>query len=75
MDTYLETLAQNNAFMGDVALMKTGKSVYNKSVGCAVWSDSLRINNQTGFSIRSISKTFNTDAFLKSIEAGKVGLR
>ena len=25
MDTYLEILAHNNAFMGDVAVMKTGK--------------------------------------------------
>ena len=74
MDTYLETLAQNNAFMGDVALMKTGKSVYNKSVGFAVLSDSLKINNQTRFSIGSIAKTFTSVLVFKAIEEGKIGL-
>lgn len=74
LSQYLETLAQNNRYMGSVALAKDGKIIYQKAVGLADVSTQKPNTPQTLFRIGSISKTFTAAMMLKAAEEGKLKL-
>ena len=74
LSQYLETLSQNNRYMGSVALMKDGKVMYQKAVGLANIGPSAPNTPQTLFRIGSISKTFTAAMIVKAAEEGKLKL-
>ncbi len=74
LDRYLETLAQNNKFMGSVALSRNGQVIYQKSVGFRVVEEQLRADENSKYRIGSISKTFTTVLIFKAVEAKKLQL-
>ncbi len=74
LDAYLDTLGNNNKFMGSVAVSQNGKLIYTKSVGFADVESGLKVNENSKYRIGSISKTFTAVLILKAIEENKLNL-
>jgi CubicO group peptidase (beta-lactamase class C family) len=74
LSKYLQTLADNNRFMGSVALSKNGTVYYQKAVGMANTTTNTPNTPQTLFRIGSISKSFTAAMILKAAEEGKLKL-
>jgi len=74
LDAYFDTLANNNRFMGSVAIAQGDKLIYSKSVGFADVEQSLKANENSKYRIGSISKTFTAVLTLKAVEEGKLSL-
>src|SRR5215510_7169523 len=68
LDAYFETLANNNRFMGSVAVSKNNELIYLKSVGFADIEQGLKANENSKYRIGSISKTFTTALVLKAVD-------
>lgn len=73
LSAYLTTLAENDKFMGSVAL-QVGDLSYSKAVGFADVAEGVEANAQTIYRIGSISKTFTTVMILKKVETGEIDL-
>lgn len=67
-----ELLEENNQAMGNISLFKDGKEIYNNSVGYLDVENRKKINQNTGFRIGSISKTFTAVIIIQMIEEGKL---
>lgn len=74
LDTYFDTLAANNQFMGSVALAKEGKIIYTRSVGFASIAAEQKANEDSKYRIGSITKTFTATLIMKAVEEGKLSL-
>jgi CubicO group peptidase (beta-lactamase class C family) len=74
LDTYFETLANNNRFMGSVAVSKNNELIYSKSVGFVNIEQGLKANENSKYRIGSISKTFTTALIFKAIEENRLNL-
>jgi len=74
LDAYFETLANNNRFMGSVAVSKNNELIYLKSVGFADIEQGLKANENSKYRIGSISKTFTTALVLKAVDENILNL-
>lgn len=76
LDVYLETLADNNKFMGAVMVSKDGKVIYDKQVGYAHISEGKKvpITKSSKFRIASITKTYTATMVYQLVEEGKLEL-
>lgn len=74
LNSYLETLAVNDKFMGSVAVSKNGKIIYAKATGYADVDKNMKPNADTRYRVGSISKTFTATLVFKAIEEGKLSL-
>lgn len=76
-DDFLETLADNNKFMGSVTVSQNNTILHSKSVGYAYVDNAhnQKINNQSKFRIGSITKTFTATMIFQLIEEGKIDLQ
>jgi len=72
LDAYFDTLANNNKFMGSVAVSFNRELIYVKSVGFADIEHGLKTNENSKYRIGSISKTFTSVLIFKAIEEGKL---
>ncbi len=74
LDQYFQTLADNNKFMGSVALAKNGEVIYSKAVGMADVDQNIPATPQSKYRIGSISKTFTAALVFKAVEENKLTL-
>jgi len=74
IDAYFDTLANNNKFMGSIAISRSNEVVYAKTVGFADVEHKLKANENTRYRIASTSKTFTTVLIFKAIEENKLRL-
>jgi D-alanyl-D-alanine carboxypeptidase len=74
LDSYFNTLEQNNRFMGSVAVAKDGVIIYRKSVGMADIEAKIPATELTKYRIGSISKTFTAVLLLRAVEEQKITL-
>lgn len=74
IDAYFDTLANNNKFMGSVAIFHNKEVIYAKIVGFADIEHNLKANENSKYRIASISKTFTTVLIFKAIEENKLHL-
>lgn len=74
LDSYFDTLATHDKFMGSVAVSKNGELLYTKPIGYADIENSLKADKNTKYRIGSISKTFTAVLVFKGIEEGKLKL-
>ena len=74
IDAYFDTLANNNKFMGSVAISHNKEVVYTKTVGFADIDKKIKANENTTYRIASISKTFTTVLIFKAIEENRLRL-
>lgn len=74
LDSYFQTLADNNKFMGSVAVSKNGELLYTHSVGYADVENQVKATANTKYRIGSISKTFTAVLILKAVEENKLAL-
>jgi len=74
IDAYFDALANNNRFMGSVAISHNNEVVYAKTVGFADVEHKLKANENTKYRIASTSKTLTTVLTFKAIEEKKLRL-
>lgn len=74
LDHYLNELAENNKFMGSVAVLDNDKIIYTNSTGFSNIETQQRPNDKTTYGIGSISKVFTSVLILKAIEERKITL-
>jgi D-alanyl-D-alanine carboxypeptidase len=74
LDLYFSTLAQNNKFMGSVAVSQAGKVIYTNSIGFSDVEKQIKATETSTYRIGSISKTFTAVLILKAIEDRKITL-
>ena len=74
LDAYFDALAENNRFMGSVAISHNNKLIYTKSVGYADVEQGLKANEKTRYRIASISKIFTSVLIFKAVEENKINL-
>jgi CubicO group peptidase (beta-lactamase class C family) len=74
LDTYFNTLAEHNRFMGSVAVARGGELIYSKTVGFADAELGLKATENTLYRIGSITKTFTAVLVLKAVEENKLSL-
>ncbi|MBD0836340.1 serine hydrolase domain-containing protein [Aestuariibaculum suncheonense] len=74
LDNYLNTLEQNNKFMGSVAVSKNGEIIYTKAIGYADIENRIKATENTKYRIGSISKSFTAVLVLKAAEDMKLDL-
>lgn len=74
LDNYYSALANNNKFMGSVALMKDGQIIYTKQIGFSDIETMKKPDDNTKYRIGSISKTFTAALVFKAIEEDRITL-
>lgn len=75
LNAYLDTLFQNDKFMGSVALDSAGVTVYSKSVGYRDMDEpNLKSDRHTVYRIGSVTKTFTATLIFQLIEEGRLSL-
>jgi len=74
LDAYFDALANNNIFMGSVAVYQNNELLYAKSVGFVDIEQGLKANENSKYRIGSISKTFTAVLVLKAIEENILNL-
>lgn len=72
LNNYLETLEQNDKFMGTVCVSKDGKNIYSKSVGFSNIETKTKANQNSTYKIGSISKSFTSVMIFQAIEKEKL---
>ena len=68
LDSFFNSLDENNKVMGSVAISKDGKIIYTKSVGFSDVENKIKADNNSKYRIGSISKTFTSVLVLKAVE-------
>jgi CubicO group peptidase (beta-lactamase class C family) len=68
LDSYFDALETNNKFMGSVAVSKSGKIIYERSLGYIEFENKIKANANSKYRIGSISKTFTAVLVLKAVE-------
>ncbi len=74
LDSYFNTLEENNKFMGSVAVSKNGKIIYSKTVGFSDVENHAKATENSKYRIGSISKSFTAILILKAVEDQKTDL-
>lgn len=76
LDSFFNTLAQNNKAMGSFAIAKKGKVIYQKTVGYRIVDGEKKVPAManTQYRIGSITKTFTAVLIFQLIEQGKLSL-
>lgn len=74
LDSLMDTLEDNDRFMGTVALVHDGKTVYTRAVGFADRESKVLLTPETKFRIGSISKMFTAALIFQAVEEGKINL-
>lgn len=75
LTNYLNTLNQEQKFMGSVAIDSAGTEVYNRSFGLInKQGDIVKADTQTKYHIGSITKTFTATMIMQLVEEGKLSL-
>jgi CubicO group peptidase (beta-lactamase class C family) len=74
LDAYFDTLANNDKFMGSVAVSRNGELIYSKTVGFTDIENDIRADEKSKYKIASISKTFTTVLTFIAIEENKLNL-
>lgn len=74
LDTYFQTLSENQKMMGSVTLSHEGKIVYQKAFGFADLEANIPATPATKYRIGSITKMFTSALILKAMEEGKIDL-
>ena len=75
VDDAIKNLMQKNRIVGlQLAVIKNNKIVKTSNYGLANIEDSIAVDNQTVFSINSITKTFTGVAIMQLVENGKLNL-
>jgi len=72
IDTLMNLLAENNKFMGTVAISKDEKLVYSKASGFADLENRIPATMKTIYRIGSVSKMFTSVMIFQLIEEGKL---
>lgn len=74
LNDYLNELAENNKFMGSVAIVHNDKITYANSTGFSNVEKQQKPNKRTTYGIGSISKVFTSVLILKAVEENKLTL-
>lgn len=72
LDTYLNTLAEEDKMMGSVTLDSAGQEVYHKTVGFR--AEDRKSDENTRFRVGSVTKTFTATMILQLIEEDELSL-
>src|SRR5215217_1380627 len=72
LDQYLQVMASNDKFMGNVLIYQHNKRVYSHATGFSNIKEKTKADDQTMYRIGSISKTITATLILKAIEEGKI---
>ena len=74
LDAYFDTLANNDKFMGSVAVSRNGELLYTKTVGFTDIENGIKADENSKYSIASISKTFTAVLTFIAIDENKLNL-
>ncbi|MGD8748952.1 MAG: serine hydrolase domain-containing protein [Balneolaceae bacterium] len=75
LDTYIDTLAQNQKVMGSLAIDSAGHTVFRKAWGYRnLGNDTLFANTETEYRIGSITKMFTATMIFQLMEEKKLSL-
>ncbi|RIV41835.1 serine hydrolase domain-containing protein [Flagellimonas pelagia] len=74
LDTFLNTLAQQDKFMGTLQVSRNGQKIYGTQYGFANLETKVPATENTLYRVGSISKTFTAVLILKAVEEGKLSL-
>ncbi|RZL14626.1 MAG: class A beta-lactamase-related serine hydrolase, partial [Pedobacter sp.] len=74
LDSFFNSLAEHNKYMGSIAISQNGKTIYAKAIGKADVETNKDINTESKFRIGSISKTFTATLIFKAIDEKKITL-
>ena len=74
LDAFFDTLANNDRFMGSVAVSRNNELIYAKSVGFADLENGLKANENSKYRIGSITKTFTAVLVFKAVEDNLLNL-
>lgn len=74
LDAYFDTLANNNRFMGKVAISHNGELLYTKTVGFIDIEQELKADENSKYRIASVSKAFTAVLVFQAIEENKLKL-
>lgn len=74
IDSLLNYLASNNAFMGNVAIRENENIVFEKTYGFADVKNKKIANSDTRYKIGSVTKTFTSVVILQLVEEKKLTL-
>ena len=76
LDSFFDSLENNNQVMGNFAVAKSGKIIYTRSIGYSAitGNEKVKATNETLYRIGSVTKTFTTTMIFQLIEEGKISL-
>jgi CubicO group peptidase (beta-lactamase class C family) len=74
LNRYFDRLDSNNRFMGSVAVMKSGRLIYQHTNGWADIAGGRKADAYTRYRVGSITKTFTAVMVMKTVEAEKLKL-
>jgi tetratricopeptide (TPR) repeat protein len=74
LNKFFSTLYQNQEFNGNVLIAENGKTVYKRSFGFADINGKILNNDNSEFTLASVSKTLTSTAILQLKEKGKLKL-
>jgi CubicO group peptidase (beta-lactamase class C family) len=74
LNRYFDRLDSNNRFMGSVAVMKSGRLIYQHTNGWTDVTGERIADAHTRYRVGSITKTFTAVMVMKTVEAGKINL-
>jgi D-alanyl-D-alanine carboxypeptidase len=74
LDSFFTQLDKNQKFMGSVAVMQNGKTLYTRTIGFSDLAAGKKADDSTRYRIGSITKTFTSVLVMKAKEAGRLSL-
>ncbi len=74
LDTFLNTLAQQDKFMSTLQVSRSGQKVYSSQQGFVNLETKVPATENALYRVGSISKTFTAILVLKAVEEGKLSL-
>lgn len=74
LDSFFNSLDENNKVMGSVAISKDGNIIYTKTIGFSDFENKIKADDNTKYKIGSIAKTYTAVLVLKAVEEKKLEL-
>ena len=74
LDQYLDTLANNNKFMGSISIFQNNKNIYQKAVGYSNLTLNEKATFKTQYNFSHLAQMLTTVLILKAEEEGKLKL-
>ena len=74
LDQYLETLGNNNKFMGSISIFRGDTQIYSKVIGYSDVKSGDKATVESRYKIGSISKSFTAVLVMQAIEKGLISL-